>query len=85
MPIRQVEITDALDRFIEAEIASGHYQDASDVMREALRTLDLQKQEYEDKVAALRAAIAEGDASGIFEGDAFAHARAVAGLPPAKL
>jgi antitoxin ParD1/3/4 len=74
MPIRHVEITDALDRFIEADVASGHYQDASDVMREALRTLELQRQDDEDKLAALRAAIAEGDASGIFEGDAWADA-----------
>jgi antitoxin ParD1/3/4 len=78
--MRQVQLTDALDRFIESEVASGHYEDASDVMRAALRTLELQEQEYQDKLAALRAAIAEGDASGIFEGDAFAQAWVDAGL-----
>jgi putative addiction module CopG family antidote len=34
--MRQLQLTDALDRFIEARVASGQYQDASEVMREAL-------------------------------------------------
>ncbi len=32
-------------------------------------TLEREEQEYKDKVAALHAALAEGDASGIFEGE----------------
>ena len=46
--------------FIEAKIAEGRYQSASDVIRAALRLLE----QEEAKLEALRAAIAEGDQSG---------------------
>jgi antitoxin ParD1/3/4 len=85
MPIREVRLTEALDRFIEAQVATGMYEDASDVVRDALRALESQKQDYETKLEALKAAIAEGDASGVFEGDdPFDYARAAAGMPPAR-
>ncbi len=53
-------------------------------MCDALRTLELQKQDDTAKPAGLRAAIAEGDASGIAEGNVFAEAWAEAGLPEAE-
>jgi Arc/MetJ-type ribon-helix-helix transcriptional regulator len=40
-----------------------------------LRTLEREEQEYEAKLAALRAAIDEGDASGVAEGDVFKRVR----------
>jgi hypothetical protein len=43
----------------------------------------LEKQQYEAKLAALRAAIDEGDSSGIAEGDVFARVRKALNLPPA--
>jgi antitoxin ParD1/3/4 len=48
------------DGFIQAQIKEGRYDNASDVMRAALRLL----QECEAKLAALRAALIEGEASG---------------------
>lgn len=36
---------------------------------------------YADKLQKLQTAIDDGDASGTFEGDAFAHVRAKRGLP----
>jgi antitoxin ParD1/3/4 len=39
-----------------------------------------EEQRYEAKLAALRAAIDEGDASGIAEGDVFARVREALGL-----
>jgi antitoxin ParD1/3/4 len=39
------------------------------------------QQQYETKLAALRAAIDEGDASGIAKGDVFARVRKTLGLP----
>lgn len=84
MPIREVRLTEALDRFIESQIATGRYEDASDVVRDALRALESQKQDYETKLEALKAAIAEGDASGVFEGDPFSQAWADAGLPASE-
>ena len=37
---KNVSITPELDRFISAQIATGRYQNASEVMRAALRLLE---------------------------------------------
>jgi hypothetical protein len=42
------------------------------------------EQQYQAKLAALRAAIDEGDASGVAEGDVFARVRETLHLPPAN-
>ena len=75
MHIRNVNLTDELDRFVSAKIASGRYENASEVVRAALRTLEREEQEHEAKLAALRRAIKEGDASGVVEGDPFIRVR----------
>ncbi|MGD0939913.1 MAG: type II toxin-antitoxin system ParD family antitoxin [Terracidiphilus sp.] len=72
MPTRNVNLPEKLDKFITAKVESGDYANASEVMRTALRLLERDEREYEEKMAALRAAIAEGDASedaedGVFE------------------
>lgn len=72
MPTRNVNLTDELDRFVLAKVESGRYENASEVVRSALRTLEREEQQYEIKLAVLRAAIDEGDASGIAEGNVFA-------------
>jgi antitoxin ParD1/3/4 len=46
--------------FIEAQVSQGRYESAADVMRAALRLLE----EQEIKLAALRAALIEGETSG---------------------
>jgi antitoxin ParD1/3/4 len=75
MPTRNVNLTDELDRFVLTKVESGRYENASEVVRAALRTLEREEQQYEAKLAGLRAAIDEGDASGIAEGDVFARVR----------
>lgn len=81
MPTRNVNLTDELDRFVNSRIESGRYESASEVIRAALRTLEREEQEYEAKMAALRKAIDEGDASGIATGDVFARVRRKLNLP----
>jgi antitoxin ParD1/3/4 len=76
MPTRNVNLTDELDQFILDKVKNGRYENASEVVRAALRSLERDEREYEEKLAALRAALAEGDASGIAEGDVFARLRA---------
>ena len=49
------------DKFIATQIDSGRFNSASEVMRTALRLLE----EHEQKVEALRAALIEGEESGI--------------------
>jgi antitoxin ParD1/3/4 len=71
MPTRNVNLTKELDRFVAKSVKSGHYANASEVMRSALRLLERDEREYEEKMAALRAAIAAGDAGGTVDGEEF--------------
>jgi len=75
MPTRNVNLTDELDRFVLKNVESGRYENASEVVRAGLRTLERQEQEHQAKLAALRKAIDEGDASGIAKGDVFGRVR----------
>jgi antitoxin ParD1/3/4 len=75
MPTRNVNLTDELDRFVVAKVESGRYENASEVVRAALRTLEREEQRHEAKLAALRAAIDAGDVSGIAEGNVFERVR----------
>ena len=81
MPTRNVNLTDKLDRFVLAKVKSGRYENASEVIRAALRTLERDEQEYAAKLARLRAAIDAGDASGVARGDVFARVRKTLKLP----
>ena len=82
MPTRNVNLTEELDRFVLKKVKSGRYENASEVVRAALRVLEREEKQYEAKLAALRAAIDEGIASGIAEGDVFEQVRETLGLPP---
>jgi antitoxin ParD1/3/4 len=75
MPTRNVNLTDVLDHFIVEKVKSGRYENASEVMRAALRALEREEQEYEAKLAALRSAIDAGDSSGIARSDVFRRVR----------
>jgi len=75
MPTRNVNLTDELDRFVAKKVKTGRYENASEVVRAGLRKLEREEQEHEAKLAALRAAIDEGDASGIAEGNVFGRVR----------
>ena len=78
MTTRNVTLTEELDQFVSDEIKSGRYGDESEVVRAALRTLEreeCEEREYQTKLAALREAIAEGDATGIAEEDVLERVR----------
>jgi antitoxin ParD1/3/4 len=81
MPTRNVSLTEKQDRFITAKVESGDYANASEVMRAALRGMEQEEQEYEEKMAVLRAAIAEGDASPDADEGVFERIREKYGLP----
>jgi antitoxin ParD1/3/4 len=75
MPTRNVNLTQELDRFVMARVECGRFENASEVVRAALRTLEREERLFEAKLDALRAAIDEGDASDVAEGDVFAQVR----------
>lgn len=81
MPTRNVNLTEALDRFVLKKVKSGRFENASEVVRAALRTMEREERQYEAQLAALRVAIDEGDASGVASGDAFARVRKTLNLP----
>lgn len=56
-----VSLDEHFTAFIDAQVGQGRYGTASDVMRAALRLLE----EHETKLAVLRAALIEGEQSGV--------------------
>ncbi len=64
MATRNINLTDALDRFVAEQVESGQFQNASEVVRAGLRALRADQAVHAAKVEALRAAIQEGIDSG---------------------
>jgi antitoxin ParD1/3/4 len=81
MPTRNVNLTVELDRYVAKKIKTGRYENASEVVRAGLRILEREEREYEAKLVALRAAIDEGDASGIAQGNVFRRVRKTLRIP----
>lgn len=81
VPTRNVSLTPELDRFVASRVRKGAYENASEVVRAGLRSLEREEREFEAKLRALRAAIDEGDASGPVRGDPFARVRRKLKLP----
>ena len=75
MPTRNVNLTAELDRFVLKKVKSGRFDNASEVVRAALRKLEREDKEFDAKLAALRSAIDAGDASGFNAGDSFVRVR----------
>jgi len=75
MPTRNVNLTEDLESFVLEKVESGRYENASEVVRAALRTLEREEREFEAKLAALRTAIDEGDARGVAKGNPFQRVR----------
>ena len=81
MSIHSVYIPAELEAFVSEKVQSGRYRSASEVVEEALWNLKDLETSDEQKLRVLREAIAEGEASGIYEGDAFNDVRRELGLP----
>lgn len=69
-----ISLGDHFDAFIAQQITQGRYGSASEVVRAGLRQLE----EHEARLAALRAALADGESSGAattWDVDAFLKAK----------
>jgi antitoxin ParD1/3/4 len=73
MPTRNVNLTPELDHFITARVKTGRYENASEVVRAALRSMQREETEEAAKLKALREAFRLGVDSGIAKGDVMAR------------
>ena len=60
MPSRNISLTDHFDGFVERSIRDGRFANASEVVRAGLHLLERHEREEGERVAALKAAAAEG-------------------------
>ena len=60
MTTRNVNLTPALDEFVETQLQSGAYQNASEVVRAGLRLLKADEEARAVRLAALKAAVEVG-------------------------
>jgi len=60
MPIREIDLTEHFDHFIESGIDSGRFSNASEIIREGLRLLEEREREERIKLEWLRSAAKEG-------------------------
>jgi antitoxin ParD1/3/4 len=60
MPTRNISLTREQDDFIEKAVRSGEYQNASEAVRDALRSLQQRRREDALKLKALRMQIKAG-------------------------
>ena len=60
MATRNINLTDALDRFVAEQVESGQFQNASEVVRAGLRLLHAEEQRRAQKLELLRQAVQEG-------------------------
>lgn len=66
-------------RFAQAQITAGRFPDVDAFITAGMNAI---KERDEAKLTGLRAAIDEGEASGVADGDPFARVRARLGLAP---
>lgn len=60
-----ISLTPRLEKMVKEKVQSGQYNNASEVVREALRLMDERDETRRRKLDALREAIVAGEASGI--------------------
>ena len=60
MPTRNISLTTEQDAFVESVVNSGEYQNASEAVRDAIRTLQQRRREDALKLKALRIQIKAG-------------------------
>ena len=62
---KSISVTDQQDRWIKAQIQSGHFGNESEVVRELIRERQIREQETQADIEAIRSALIEGERSGL--------------------
>ncbi|MES1208233.1 MAG: type II toxin-antitoxin system ParD family antitoxin [Pseudomonadota bacterium] len=79
----QIDLSDDIVLLAQAQVAAGRAASVEDVLRAGVSALERSAERERQKMETLRAAIDEGDASGIAEDGVFDRVRERAGLPRA--
>ena len=58
---KSISVTDQQDRWIKAQIQSGHFGNESEVVRELIRERQIREQEMQTEIEAIRCALIEGE------------------------
>ena len=61
---KSISVTEQQDGWIKAQIKTGHFGNESEIIRELIRERQLREQESSIEIAAIRAALIEGEKSG---------------------
>ena len=61
---KSISVTEQQNAWIKAQIESGHFGNESEVVRELIRERQIREQETPEEIAAIRAALTEGEKSG---------------------
>jgi antitoxin ParD1/3/4 len=77
MPTRNVVFTDRQSAFIDELVASGRYQNASEVLRAGMRLLERSEAEFEELRARLRQGLEDYRGGDFAEGDGRLTMRAI--------
>ncbi len=62
---KSISVTDKQNEWIKAKIASGHFGNESEVIRELIRERQLREEETPAEIEAIRATLIKGEQSGI--------------------
>lgn len=62
---KSISVTEQQDGWIKAQIETGHFGNESEVVRDLIRERQMREQETPEEIAAIRAALIEGENSGI--------------------
>ncbi len=62
---KSISVTNRQDEWIKAQIASGHFGNESEVVRELIRERQIREEETPEEIEAIRAALIKGEQSGV--------------------
>lgn len=62
---KSISVTDKQDEWIKAKIATGHFGNESEVVRELIRERQIREEETPEEIQAIRAALIKGEQSGV--------------------
>jgi putative addiction module CopG family antidote len=79
--LSHVDLPEEVVRLAEAQVAAGRAGSIEDVVRAGVLALEREQRLRDARMDKLRAAVDEGDASGVYEGDPFGEIRGRHHLP----